>query len=117
MAKKKFYAISAGHIPGIYTSWPEAQAQIRGFSGAVYKGFATRDEAAAWLKNPSYTSSANRKTARKQSAAAAPKTSPRAGEISIYTDGGSINNPGPGGYGVVIVDGQSCREFSGGFSR
>ena len=25
-------------------------------------------------------------------------------EVEIYTDGGCINNPGPGGYGVVILD-------------
>ncbi len=35
--------------------------------------------------------------------------------ITVYTDGGSINNPGPGGYGVVIVDNGAYREFSGGY--
>jgi len=33
----------------------------------------------------------------------------------IYTDGGCLGNPGPGGYGAVIVTGDSRRELSGGF--
>jgi ribonuclease HI len=36
-------------------------------------------------------------------------------DISIYTDGAcQPTNPGPGGYGVVILEGDSRREFSGG---
>lgn len=35
--------------------------------------------------------------------------------LSIYTDGASSGNPGPGGYAAVIVDGQRKREISGGF--
>ena len=36
-------------------------------------------------------------------------------EVVIYTDGGCINNPGPGGYGVVCVSGNTRKEYSGGF--
>ena len=37
--------------------------------------------------------------------------------ITIYTDGSSIGNPGPGGYGIVmLVDGEDYKkEFSQGF--
>jgi ribonuclease HI len=35
--------------------------------------------------------------------------------VSIYTDGGCDPNPGPGGYGVVLVLGKHRRELSGGF--
>jgi ribonuclease HI len=35
--------------------------------------------------------------------------------VTIYTDGGSLGNPGPGGYGVVILDGKKKKELSGGF--
>ncbi len=38
-----------------------------------------------------------------------------ADDITIYSDGGCINNPGPGGYGVVIIDGGKRTELSGGF--
>lgn len=35
--------------------------------------------------------------------------------VTIYTDGGSLGNPGPGGYGVVIIDGGKHMELSGGY--
>ena len=37
--------------------------------------------------------------------------------ITIYTDGSSIGNPGPGGYGIVMLseDGEYKKEFSQGF--
>ena len=37
--------------------------------------------------------------------------------ISIYTDGACINNPGPGGYGVVLLNGSRRTELSGGYRR
>lgn len=47
---KKFYAVRQGRVPGIYTTWSEAEAQVKGFSNAVYKGFKTLDEANEFLK-------------------------------------------------------------------
>ncbi|HOW10667.1 MAG TPA: ribonuclease HI [Bacteroidales bacterium] len=38
-----------------------------------------------------------------------------ANEITIYTDGASSGNPGPGGYGVVLKSGSHRREKSEGF--
>ncbi len=35
--------------------------------------------------------------------------------VTIYTDGGCIYNPGPGGFGVVLIFGKHRREISGGF--
>ena len=46
---KKFYAVKKGLIPGIYESWSDCQAQINGYSGAIYKGFATLDEARLFM--------------------------------------------------------------------
>ena len=37
------------------------------------------------------------------------------GEIVIYTDGSARGNPGPGGYGVVMIYGKHRRELSEGF--
>lgn len=37
-----FYAVRRGRIPGIYMSWPEAQAQVKGFPNAEHKKFHTR---------------------------------------------------------------------------
>ena len=36
-------------------------------------------------------------------------------DYTIYTDGGCIGNPGPGGYGVVILCGKDRKELSGGY--
>ncbi len=49
MAKKNFYAVRAGRTPGIYLTWDEAKAQVHGFAGAAYKGFATKEEAEAFM--------------------------------------------------------------------
>jgi len=35
--------------------------------------------------------------------------------ITIYTDGSSMGNPGPGGYGVVLIAGQYRKELSRGY--
>lgn len=36
-------------------------------------------------------------------------------EVTIYTDGACSGNPGPGGYGVVLMAGSLRKEMSGGF--
>jgi ribonuclease HI len=38
-----------------------------------------------------------------------------ADEVVIYTDGACSGNPGPGGYGVVLISGSHRKEISGGF--
>ena len=38
-------------------------------------------------------------------------------EITIYTDGSSLGNPGPGGYGVVLLAGKHRKELSAGFRK
>ena len=35
--------------------------------------------------------------------------------ITIYTDGAAKGNPGPGGYGTVLMAGKHYREVSEGF--
>ena len=35
--------------------------------------------------------------------------------ITIYTDGASRGNPGPGGYGTVLLAGKHRKELSGGY--
>ncbi|MFA6936985.1 MAG: ribonuclease HI [Treponema sp.] len=35
-------------------------------------------------------------------------------ELVVYTDGGCSGNPGPGGWGCVIIDGENEKTFSGG---
>jgi ribonuclease HI len=38
-------------------------------------------------------------------------------DVTIYTDGGCLGNPGPGGYGAVLIYGTKRKELSGGFRR
>ena len=36
-------------------------------------------------------------------------------EIIIYTDGSALGNPGPGGYGIVLLSGPHRKELSQGY--
>ena len=36
------------------------------------------------------------------------------GKILIYTDGACSGNPGPGGWGTVLIYNENKKEFSGG---
>ena len=47
MSKKssKYYAVSTGRSTGIFTSWGNAQKQVIGYKGAVYRRYPTLDEA------------------------------------------------------------------------
>lgn len=113
----KFYAVAKGRKTGIFTTWAQAESLVRGFHGARYKSFKTREEAQAFLDNPVYTQSPKKQGTRtgksggKTGSAAPPPPLPE-NSVVVYTDGGAIGNPGPGGYGVVFEDG---RELSGGY--
>jgi ribonuclease HI len=56
MAKKqKYYVVWSGATPGIYTSWEDCQAQVKGVEGSVYKSFKTKEEAEqAYASDPAY---------------------------------------------------------------
>ena len=38
-------------------------------------------------------------------------------EVQLYTDGACSGNPGPGGFGTVLLYGTRWRELSAGFAR
>lgn len=46
----RFYAVAVGKVPGIYTDWAEASKAIVGAKGPKYKKFATRAEAADFIR-------------------------------------------------------------------
>jgi len=112
MAKTKLYAVAVGRQCGIFTDWATAEKQVKGFPGARYKSFLKKSDAEKWLEDPVYSEKLS--SSRKTTADVADAENNSA-DIVIYTDGGSINNPGPGGYGVVIVEGGGKLELSGGF--
>lgn len=36
-------------------------------------------------------------------------------KVTVYTDGGASGNPGPGGWGAVLISGKHRKEMNGGF--
>ncbi|MDL2268719.1 ribonuclease HI [Desulfosarcina sp. OttesenSCG-928-A07] len=131
MTKKKFYAVAVGHRPGIYTQWFGAQGayeQVNGVSGARFKGFVTLEEAKDFIRehkahaaspSPSKTLAPSLKKQKKHSSSALLPEADTTGRTIIYTDGASLGNPGPGGYGAVVASdtGAQTYELSGGFRR
>jgi len=137
-SSKKYYAVMRGFHPGIYTAWygpAGAEEQVKGYENALFKGFTSREEATRWVQEMESFSRDNKfsgKMASRSSGKAAsgtflkkqetppgtsadaPGASPLAQTV-IYTDGGCKRNPGPGGYGAVILEGRSRRELSSGF--
>ncbi len=49
MPKKKYYAVKKGVKTGIFESWDECRKMVHGVAGAVYKSFASREEAEQYL--------------------------------------------------------------------
>lgn len=48
---KKYYAVAKGKVPGIYLTWDDCKAQVEHFPGSTYKGFATVQEAEAFIES------------------------------------------------------------------
>lgn len=46
----KCYAVKAGRETGIFYTWAECQAQVKGYSGAKFKSFGSEAEAQAFLQ-------------------------------------------------------------------
>ena len=94
---KKFYAVKRGRKTGLYTVWAECAAQVKGFQGAVYKGFMTEDEARAWLGG------ADARTEQPRAAAEMAEPPAPDADYIIHTDGSCLRNPGgAGGWAAVI---------------
>ena len=94
---KKFYAVKRGRKTGLYTVWAECAAQVKGFQGAVYKGFMTEEEARAWL------GSADARTEQPRASAEMAAPSAPDADYIIHTDGSCLRNPGgAGGWAAVI---------------
>ncbi len=129
MEKKKFYAVKRGRVTGLFLTWDECNAQVKGFPGAVFKGFSTEQEAKDWLSGatetnllfPADAGTETRKHSKKPTprlvpASPATENEPLA-DYTVYTDGSCLRNPdGPGGYAAVIISTQDgeIREISGG---
>jgi ribonuclease HI len=126
--KKQYYIVVHGRRPGIYHQWfgeEGAAEQVEGFPEAIFRGFFTREEAMEWLGQFSRETLANLAPNLLELLDSLPPPpwpeSPwallKAGKVLIYTDGSTIDNPGPGGYGVVLRYKRHRKKLSGGFRR
>ena len=89
----KFYAVAVGKQVGIFSTWAVAENQVKGYKGAIYKSFSTREEAENFLANHT-----NKKS--ESGSKDAPLTLAPVGKTLIYTDGSYAD--GLMGFGVVI---------------
>lgn len=102
MAKNKFYTVWKGNTPGVYATWKECEAQVKGFDGAQYKSFESKEEAEAALQKNYW------QFVKPQTNKTTPKT-PSASIIadSLAVDAACSGNPGDMEYrGVYVKTGQ-----------
>lgn len=50
MAVKKYYAVKAGKVKGIYATWAQCKAQVHGYPGALFKSFTALEEAKQYME-------------------------------------------------------------------
>ncbi|GAV13916.1 ribonuclease H [Paenibacillus sp. NAIST15-1] len=99
MAQQKYYVVWEGNKPGVYTSWPECQAQVSNYKDAKYKSYTSQSEAEkayreGWKKH--WGQGAAKKGASGKSAGAAASVSKSEIDYnSISVDVGTRGNPGP----------------------
>ena len=68
--KQKYYVVWAGVAPGIYDSWTDCQLQTKGYEGARFKSFDTREEAERAFASSPYAYIGQKATARQPRKAA-----------------------------------------------
>ena len=107
MAKQKFYVVWDGVTPGIYSSWNECLLQTKGYEGAKYKSFDSREEAEqAFASSPYAYIGKNAKKASGTTHTHASGTLPAAViDNSLAVDAACSGNPGPMEYRGVEMPG------------
>lgn len=46
----KFYAVAKGREVGVFTDWTTCEKQVKGFGGALFKSFTTKQAAEQWIQ-------------------------------------------------------------------
>ena len=110
MAKKsKFYVVWNGLTPGIYRSWDDCQAQIKGVKGAVYKSFDSKEEAERAYASPAYSYMKKKDETPSFTLETLPPVVER---YALAVDAACSGNPGPMEYrGVYLGDGKEIFHF------
>lgn len=109
---KKYYTVWKGVNPGVYDSWTDCQLQIKNYKGALYKSFATREEAEVALNSPAhhYLHPSEKSG---QTSHVAKKQLPKNFDTNcLAVDAACSGNPGPMEYrGVYLLTGQEIFHF------
>ena len=109
MSKKKFYVVWNGLNPGIYRSWDDCQAQIKGVKGAVYKSFDSKEEAERAYASPAYSYMKKKADTPTFTLDTLPPVVER---YALAVDAACSGNPGPMEYrGVYLGDGKEIFHF------
>ena len=104
MAKQKYYVVWKGRKPGIYSNWGECEAQVKGFTGAEYKSFPTREMAENAFRNE-YEDYMGKAGSNQQWLFAPVKPL----LPSICVDAACSGSPGPVEYrGILLENGQQA---------
>src|SRR5437016_2079144 len=122
MARKRYrcYAVKVGQRPGVYQTWEQCRVEVEGYPNAVYQGFMALEEARRYLKESPEIDRSVERIALAEPAMATSVRGPVDASggrkrVVVYSDGACLGNPGPGGYGAVIIYGQYRKELSAGF--
>ena len=107
MAKKKFYAVKNGIKTGIYQTWAECEAQIKGFSGAQYKSFGSIEEAEKYMisesiENKAVQSIDSIEDINNQIEKELLELTEN--EVIAFIDGSYNSTEEKSGFGVIIID-------------
>ena len=109
--KQKYYVVWKGVSPGVYISWTDCQLQIKGYDGALYKSFDTKEEAEHAFASPAhhYIGPQNSKSKTQNSI----KSLPENFDMNcVAVDAACSGNPGPMEYrGVYLLTGQQIFHF------
>lgn len=127
---EKYYAVKRGVKTGIFRTWQECSASVKGYSGAIYKSFQTKEEAEAFLlggadalrKKESVEERAEKTKGQSTWRAESKKAEPEGdtvweeeGWVRIYVDGSYHAKTGEFSYGMVVLNGQTeetyCKSF------
>lgn len=109
MSKKKaaYYVVWSGKTPGIYDTWEDCEAQVKGVQGAKYKGFASRTEAEqAFASSPENYIIRKPKAEKEENGQLSNVKSPISNPIlpALAVDAACSGNPGVMEFRGVIAD-------------
>ena len=108
MAKNNYYAVRIGKTPGIYKTWEDCKAQVIGYKGAIYKGFAEKQDAEDFLRGGLSASNTDVASDNNEN----PQVEPSDSEITAYVDGSFSSGKSFGCGCIILKDGEIIAEIS-----